>query len=147
MRKVTVLAAEPTETDLARLALRNLQPMLDTNGPVTLRVNGNSGEILVPGSAFAAFAQVLESMARGESVSVLPLDAEMTTHQAAAALNVSRPYLIGLLEAGAIEFRMVGSHRRINAESLLNYKEREYKRSKAIADALSADAFELGFIR
>jgi excisionase family DNA binding protein len=147
MRRTAVTPTpKPEEADLARSALQELSLTLESDGPVRLRVNETPDEIVVPRSAFTAFGQILASMARGAAVSVLPKDAEMTTPQAADALNVSRPYLIELLESGAIQYRMVGSHRRINVTSLLRYKETEYKRSKAVADALTADALELGFI-
>jgi excisionase family DNA binding protein len=67
----------------------------------------------------AALAQVLDSFAHGEGATVLPAQAELTTRQAADALRVSRPFLIGLLGAGHIEYRTVGAHRRVKAASLI----------------------------
>ncbi|WP_329787654.1 helix-turn-helix domain-containing protein [Lentzea sp. DG1S-22] len=83
-------------------------------------------------------------MAAGHGVSVVPADAELTTQQAADMLNVSRPYLIGLLKAGEIEYRMVGKHRRIKAASLVEYMRSDDQRRRRAADELSALTQEMG---
>jgi excisionase family DNA binding protein len=111
---------------------------------VRLRVDGAGGTLTVPRAAGAARSQVLGYLAAGQDVSVFPATAELTTQQAADLLNVSRPYLIGLLESGEIDFRKVGSHRRVPMQSLLSYRRRDDARRRQAADALSAEARELG---
>jgi len=88
-------------------------------GVVRLRVDDERGEetLTVPCGA----VELLAHTANGQGVSVVPANAELTTQQAADLLNVSRPFLIGLLAAGEIEFRLVGRQRRIRAEPLLKY--------------------------
>ncbi len=81
-------------------------------------------------------------MSKGRGVSIVPSTAELTTQQAADMLNVSRPFLIGLLSAGEIPYRTVGSHRRITAEDLLAYKDDDDRRRRAAADELTALAQE-----
>jgi excisionase family DNA binding protein len=90
------------------------------------------------------FAQILALLASGQGVQVMPDAAELTTQQAADLLNVSRPYLIGLLEAGEIPYRMVGTHRRIRFEDLREYKRRDDLKRRQAADALTNLSEELG---
>jgi excisionase family DNA binding protein len=93
-----------------------------------------SGALVVPRAAVELLARILAHMAAGQGVSVVPSHAELTTQQAADLLNVSRPFLIGLLSAGEIEYRKVGKHRRIKAESLLRYLAEDDRRRRDAAD-------------
>lgn len=78
--------------------------------------------------------ELLRHIGKGDAVTLVPISQMLTTQQAADILNVSRPYLITLLERGDIEFELVGRHRRIKAEDLFAYKrERDTKRSDALA--------------
>ncbi len=96
---------------------------------------------------YRLFHQLLVDLAQSRAVSILPVDHELTTHQAAAMLNVSRPYVIGLLEHGLIPFRMVGTHRRIRLEDLLAYREHIQAESDKAMDelALQAQKHNLGY--
>jgi excisionase family DNA binding protein len=89
-------------------------------------------------------AQVLDLLANGQGVQIIPKDAELTTQQAADVLNVSRPYVIGLLESGQIPFRKVGRHRRITFEALMEYKRKDDLQRRAAADDLADLSQELG---
>lgn len=144
MSDIAALVPEPADTELAASALRGLDAALGTEGPVRLHLAGQAGEVQVPRSALTALTQVLNSFALGESVTVVPSHAELTTQQAADTLNVSRPFLIGLLDAGQIDYRTVGTHRRIKAASLIRYLREDDARRHAAADALSAETRELG---
>ena len=135
---------DPVDADLAETALRHLSDVTRGDGPVRLHVD-EGGEVVVPRSALTALTQILASFAQGDGVTVLPTHAELTTQQAADAMHVSRPYLIGLLEAGKIAFRKVGTHRRISASALVEYMREDQARRRAVADELSAETHNLGF--
>jgi excisionase family DNA binding protein len=131
---------------LAASALPVVDAALADGGPVRLRLAGKKREIVVPRPAIAALEQALAAMADGDSVTVLPTRSEVTTQQAADALGVSRPFLIGLLDAGEIAFRKVGSHRRVLTASLAAYSRADDARRRAAASELTAEAYELGLI-
>lgn len=82
----------------------------------------------------------LEIIAKGQSVQIVPIEAELSTKQAAAILNVSRPFLIKLLDEKQIPHRKVGQHRRVRAEDLFEYKARQDQvRLRVLGELLKAD--------
>jgi len=104
---------------------------------------GEHEAISVPTAAYRLLIDILSEMAQGNAVSVIPVHAELTTQEAADMLNVSRPYLVKLLDSGEIPYRRIGSHRRVCYRDLVDYKERiDGERNKAL-EALAAEAQEL----
>ncbi len=82
-------------------------------------------------------------MATGGAVADLRKDTELTTQQAADFLNVSRPFLVSLLESGAFPFRKVGTHRRVRFDDLRTYKASIDDARREALNQLAADAQEL----
>jgi len=81
---------------------------------------------------------ILAHMAEGETMTLIPQNAELTTQQAADFLNVSRPYFVKLLEEGKLAFHKVGSHRRVYFRDLVVYKEESMNERRTALDELSA---------
>lgn len=150
MGTLTQDSVRPDETDIraADAALDHVREYLARHprGPeqVRLVVDGDGEELTVPRAVVELLARILAHMASGRGVSVVPTHAELTTQQAADLLNVSRPYLIGLLEADEIAHRKVGRHRRVKVASLLDYMRRDDVRRREAADELSALTREMG---
>jgi excisionase family DNA binding protein len=116
--------------------------------PLEIHVERDDNEVLVvPRPGAAMLAQVMGLLENGEGVTLVPKAAQLTTQQAADMLNVSRPYLIGLLEAGQIEFTKVGRHRRVPFAALVEYKRHADQRARARADEMSELGQELGLER
>ena len=100
--------------------------------------------IILPREVAGLLADMLAELANGNAVRVVPLQAELTTQQAADLLGVSRPFLIGILERGEIAHRRVGNRRRVPVADLLRYQEEQDERSRQAVTALTQEAEELG---
>lgn len=130
------LATESSRV-LARLPKRRALKVLLDDGQ----------ELTLPRSATRLLAHILTEMSHGNAVTIIPVHAEMTTQEAADFLNVSRPYLVDLLERGAIPHRKVGTHRRIRFQDLQAYKKKADEAARKARDALAkeAQALKLGY--
>ena len=116
-------------------------------GAEPVRIQGElAGDdaLVVPRQAAVMLAQILGFLANGQGVTVTPSNAMLTTQQAADLLNVSRPYLIKLLEEQKIPYEMVGTHRRVAFGELLDYQRRDDQVRQRAADELTALGQELG---
>ena len=134
------------EAALARSSGQSLARLIRKNRPLTLKVTGADKEqpIELPPGAALLLMDILEAMAAGRGVSIIPENAELTTVQAAEILNVLRPFLIKLLTEGALPYRKVGKHRRILMEDVMTYKNRIDRAREAVLDHLAAEAQENG---
>lgn len=148
MSSLSLRVPSLTDTRQAQAAVQALSGLLEKKTPRTIRVQPDGGPdhvtVTVPPKAFALFLDILAEMANGNAVSVVPVHAELTTQEAADLLNVSRPFLVSLLDGGKIPFRTVGKHRRVLAADLIAYKERDATHRKNVADELTSEAQKLG---
>src|SRR5271170_5289078 len=138
----------PSETDaiLARETGRLLAPRVRSKNPLRLRVGEAPKEetMQLPASAVKMLVRILEEIALGNAVTLIPVHAELTTQEAADMLNISRPSLIQLLDEGKIEYRKVGTHRRVRFEGLMAYKRRADAERRAVLAELAAYDQEIG---
>lgn len=145
--------AELDEATQAAQAIELLQAYLKGHGDAlsSLRLcaahepgEAAGPKIALPASAIELLQQILAELANGNAVTVAPRHSYVTTQQAADMLNVSRPFLVGLLDDRAIPFKRVGNRRRIRLDDVLAYKRRDDVHREALLDELTAEAEDLG---
>jgi excisionase family DNA binding protein len=131
--------------DDERPALEHLAAVLEQSDPKATRVLSSDGQQAeVPESVLYLIQQLLAYLAHDRIVTLIPLDKDLTTHQAARLLNVSRPYLIKLLESNQIPYKLVGTHRRIQYQDLMAYKRQADAEQQRALEDLTQLSEELG---
>lgn len=135
------------EANLAQASSRKLAAYAQKYGDYqNIRVvqdETTSETISVPAAAFNLLVEILAQMANGNAITLIPIHAELTTQEAADILNVSRPYLVGLLESGEIPYRKVGTRRRVRYQDLIDYKNNIDTEREQVLEELVAEAQEL----
>ena len=112
------------EIEAAGNAARALS-RVDSSRPIHLTVEGAGEDVIsLPSGVFNSIVKMLVEIGNGHAVTVVPVQAELTTSQAADLLNMSRPHLIKLLERGNLPFRMIGTHRKLLGRDVLTYRSR-----------------------
>ena len=134
IRRMTPVAAPPEQRTQVAALSRAMEGMVQPpqrRAPQCKLVGPDGEATLIPESVFYVLERVAEVLARGDSITVLPVGKEVTTQQAANLLNVSRQYLVRLLDEGRMPFRMTGKHRRLRIEDVLSFKEQRDKDRRA----------------
>ena len=135
----SVLPPEKEQESIAQLA-----QILSRESAQPKLVTSNGEEILIPESVCNILRQAVQAMASDQAVSIVRYNRELTTQQAANILNVSRPFLVKLLDEGAIPYIKVGSHRRIRFKGLIIYKEHRDRKRRKLLDQLIEMTEEAG---
>ncbi len=147
IRRMTPVAAPPEQQSQVLALSRALEDMVRLSkrrAPKCQLMDPNGKTIVVPELVFYVLERVAEVMARGDSITIVPVGREVTTQQAADLLNVSRQYLVRLLDDGRIPFRKTGKHRRLRIEDVLEFKEKRDKDRRAGLRELSRMTQEFG---
>lgn len=113
--------------------------------PKTPRLIGPTGEAMdLPAPLYSVLLRAAHELASGNGISILPVEAMLTTQQAADLLNMSRPHLIKMLEAGEVPYRMIGTHRRVKLLDVLAYQRIQAEQTELGLRNLARLAIETG---
>lgn len=129
------------DAELALEASRTLAAKAESE----LKVHLDDGkELVLPKAATRLLQYLLTEMSQGNAVTIIPLHAELSTQEAADFLNVSRPYLIALLERNELPFHKVGTHRRVKFSDLREFQLRKERERKSAMQELADQAQKEG---
>jgi excisionase family DNA binding protein len=120
---------EPTVTD------HDLITALDSEAPEgKLVLRGPDGtDIELPDSLATLVRTAAHALAQGNTMLAVPLETRLTPNEAAELLGVSRPFLLRLIEEGAIPAEnLPGSrHRHLRLSDVLEFQARRERRREA----------------
>ena len=139
--------AMPTDKESALAVETGRQIAAVIDGVETVRAHfgpKDAATVELPVAAVRLLLEILEQMARGNAVTLMPVRAELTTQQAADLLNVSRTHFVQLLDQEKIPHRKVGTHRRVRAEDVLAYRRETERARREAIDQLTKLDEELG---
>ena len=141
-----VIAPSPHDRELAQKSSAQLKQRVRSCDDIQIQIvdeHGAAEVLALPAPALRLLSKILHEMAEGNALTLIPIHAELTTSQAAELLNVSRPYLIRLLEADKMPYHKVGTHRRIYFKDLQTYKRQVKEKQRHALRELAEEAQEL----
>ncbi|NEN23685.1 helix-turn-helix domain-containing protein [Cryomorpha ignava] len=144
------ITEQTTKAD-QKIALNSLDALLNVSNRVKasrktgvkIKVQETGEFMTIPKKALELLFSIVQNMSEGRSISLVPSDLEVSTQQAADMLNVSRPYLVKLIESGNIPFKKIGSHRRILLQDIIAYQSKLACEREKQLDFLANQAQEL----
>ena len=141
-----IISPDSADAALAKRSGRALATRIGRQNASLLKLRDEDTEetLELPAAATRALLHILTELGQGHAVQVTPIHAELSAQQAADILNVSRPYLVKLVDEGAIPSRKVGVHPRLLLDDVVAYKRGMYSQQVEAMAELSALTEELG---
>lgn len=140
---MSIATQEPiTIRETEQPAVEKLEHLLERGIPSLVTSTGE--KVKLPATIYEVLKRVVELMADGKAVTVIPDNQVVTTQRAADILGMSRPFFVKLLETGAMAHHRVGNQRRVYLNDVLQYAHKREQERQAALDRLSRHAFETG---
>lgn len=146
---ITATLTSSEEIALAKLSSQELSAVIESNGEAqkinVIDKQGNFHEVTLPAGVLNMMVEVLTQLGQGNSVSITPIHAELTTQEGADILNMSRPTFIKLLDSSVIPFSRTGNRRKVPFAAVMEYKQHlENQRLATLAELSELDQ-EIGY--
>ncbi|MCI0660152.1 MAG: helix-turn-helix domain-containing protein [Acidobacteria bacterium] len=142
---LSVSILSPEVLKLAKENSEILKQYIKDHGSASLKLIGAGGkEIALPDSILRLVYEAMVSAASGKRLRLVEEDEEVSPEKAAEFLQVSRPYLVRILDDGEIPFHYVGTHRRITMSDLIEYKQKRKIKSKEALQRMTELSEEMG---
>jgi excisionase family DNA binding protein len=143
-KKIPLQTEEERRVPISETDRKEIEQLYEAFRRGKAKLVGPSGEArLLPDSLYSFLVELIGLLNEGESVMIVRNQAKLTTMEAASLLGVSRQFLVNLLEKGEVPYHMVGTHRRIYAQDLFQYKaQRDGRRHRVIRELAQAEAKE-----
>jgi len=147
MNRTDIDPVLPTDQDALRAGelLLALEQRDAFDAPLRVQV-GEAQALDLPPLVAQLLMSILEETAAGHAVALMPVETEVTTQQAAELLNVSRPFLVGMIDKGLLPSRMVGNQRRLPLRDVLAYKTENRARRRETLREMTALDQTLGLV-
>lgn len=134
--------------EMLRVAQENrdiLKHYLTKHATASLKLEADQDqEIALPESILRLVYAALDAAVAGKKLRLVEEDQEVSPEKAAEFLQVSRPYLVRLLDQAEIPFHYVGTHRRITMSDLIAYKRNRKIKSKKALQRMTEVSEEMG---
>lgn len=134
------------EREEAKRSSDALSPLIGASVKISVTSSDNK-EVLVPPSTLKLIVTILENVAEGRSVTVVPTKEDYTTQEAADFLGVSRTFLLDeLIKKGVLPYRKVGNRRKIPMSALVEYHDKNRAARQTAIDEMVALDEEMGIL-
>lgn len=137
-----VVSPEPTQADGLARVLSFIEAHEARYGAVPARSFYLSGvdehdRVELTEQVHTLLKQVVSALSKGQSISILTRDEEITTQQAADILGLSRPTVVRLIDAGELTAHIPGTERRklLLADVLAYREELRRRRNQFITES------------
>jgi excisionase family DNA binding protein len=146
-----VLELRPTserDMELAKIAQRLIMVGLDHSRANQIALISDDDQAVakleLPPHMLRFFADLLGMMSRHELITLVPHDHELSTQEVANFLNVSRPFVVKLIDEGRLKCKKVGRHRRVEMADAIHLRHAMRQETEQARQDLAKTSVEFG---